>query len=162
MGSIGLAASLGTTLLVDLTDQMGSPKARTLADIAAEGPRLAEVRPGRRGVAVIRSGLLPQAEVDLVVDMMALRWHGVVVLLGSGEWAGAVVPLRPLFPGWLAPTTTETSVWQRVPGGSSPPGPGPILPLLRSGAVRRMLAGGMPATGRWLRGWRTVWEMPWG
>lgn len=162
LGSIGLASALGTALVVDRTERWGTGSGRTLADVATEGPRLTEVSPGRRGVAVLRSGMLPVVDAASVVEALAAHWPGVVVCLDAREWPKAIVPLRPLYPGWLAPTTTETSVWQKVPGGSSPTGPGPVLPLLRAGATRRMLAGGLPPPGAWLRAWRQVWEMPWG
>lgn len=162
LGSLGLAASMGTALVIDLADQMGSGSRRTLADLASEGPRLDDISPGRRGVAVLRSGHLPVADAVAIVQALATHWPGVVVRLDFGEWAGAIVPVRPLYPGWLAPTTTETSVWQKVPGGSSPTGPGPVLPPLRVATARRMLLGGLPPAGAWLRAWRPVWEMPWG
>jgi hypothetical protein len=162
LGSIGLAAAMGTALLVDLADQMGSRSPRTLADVASEGPRLTEVSPGRRGVAVLRSGHLPAAEAATVVDALATRWPAVVVRLEARDWPGPTVPVRALYPGWLAPTTTETSVWQKLPGGSSPTGPGPVLPTLRAATTRRILAGGVPPPGAWLRAWRPVWEIPWG
>jgi len=162
LGSIGLAASMGTALLIDLADSMGHGSRRTLADLASEGPRLTEVSPGRRGVAVLRSGHLSVADAAATVYDLAAHWPGVVVRLDAREWPGPIVPVRPLYPGWLAPTTSETSVWQKIPGGSSPTGPGPVLPLLRPATARRMLIGGLPAAGAWLRAWRPIWEMPWG
>jgi hypothetical protein len=160
LGPIGLAASLGTALVVDAS--AGARRGtRTLADIARDGPRLDELSPGRAGVAVIASGDLAAPEIEAVVGRLATRWPAVAVRIGGLEWDGPTVPLRPLYPGALAPEPAGAAVWQPVAGGSRPPGPGPVLPRLRPSLVRRVLAGAAPNNGRWVRSWRQVWELPW-
>lgn len=161
VGPMGLAAAAGTALLVDLGDQLGSGKARTLADLSGDGPRLDELSPGRTGVAVVRAGASEVIRCAELIDRLATRWPAVVVRTVDGSWPGPVVPVRPLYPGWLAPNTVEPSVWQAMSWSSRPPGPGPVLPMLRAPEVRRMLQGGMPIKGRWLKTWERVWEMPW-
>ncbi|MCI0677609.1 MAG: hypothetical protein L0Z63_01005 [Actinobacteria bacterium] len=160
LGSIGLVAARGTGLVVDTGGQLGRGR-RSLADLASDGPRLDEVGPGRSGIAVLGSGHLPLVEVESVAGILATRWPGVVVRLCGDGWTGATVPVVPLYPGCLAPEEMGAAVWQRIAGGSQPPGPGPVLPDLRSSLVRRVLGGGHPGRGRWVRAWSRVWEMPW-
>lgn len=158
---LGLAAAIGTALVIDLEDRLGGPSARTLVDIAADGPRLEEARPSRKGIAVIRSGGLGMGDVRDLTFRLASSWPAVVVRLGGGDWSELVVPVRTLYPGLLAPLSATPAVWQRVRGGVGPPGPGPVLPYLGAGTVRRILSGGAPAPGRWVTAWRAVWEAPW-
>jgi len=160
LAPVGLAASVGTALIVDLADQTGRG-GRTLADVAREGPRLAELSPGRSGVALLRGGDLPVLEVPGVIDDLASRWPAVVVRLADHGWPGPTVPVIALYPGRLAPVSSAAAVWQRLPAGPRPPGPGPVLPLIRPWLVRRVLAGGLPGRGPWVEAWREVWELPW-
>lgn len=160
VGSVGLAASAGTALLVDMGNQLGGGSGRTLADLVGDGPRIDELSPGRTGVAVIRSGPVDLDSAAILVDKLASRWPAVVVRVGA-YWPGAVVPVEPLYPGCLSPPAGLPAVWQSFPWSSKAPGPGPILPRLRSGEVRRVLLGGLPSPGRWLRAWDRVWELPW-
>lgn len=160
---VGLAASAGTALIIDLVAEatLAGP-GRTLHDIAVDGPRLSELSPGRRGVAVVRGGGLAAAEMLDVVDTLSAHWPAVVVRVHDGDWPFPVVSVVPLFPGVLAPVSSRPGgVWQPVRGGAEPPGPGPILPRLGSLQIRRMLAGHLPRRSRWISAWRQVWEMPW-
>lgn len=159
---VALAASAGTALVVDMGETLGRAGARTLEDIAADGPTRAEAVPGRKGVAVIRSGRLRTEDAVELVGRLALAWPAVVIRTGPGVWRGPVVPVEPLFPGLLCPRGSHPAVWQRVRGGpSSAPGPGPVLPPAGAANIRRILAGGMPLPGRWLRSWRRIWGLPW-
>lgn len=161
---VGLAASAGTALIVDLVAGVatGGP-GRTLRDIFGDGPRLSELSPGRRGVAAIRGGDLEPAEVVEVIETLAGRWPAVVIRVGTGDWPFPTVSVVPLFPGVLAPLSPRPGgVWQPVRGGVEPPGPGPVLPRVGSLQVRRMLSGRLPRRGKWVSAWRQVWEMPWG
>lgn len=161
LGPIGLAGCAGTALIVDLGDRLGLSTHRTLVDLSLDGPRKAEATPARKGIAVLGSGGIGVAEAHDLVMRLASGWPAIVVRLGGQEWPGAVVPVTPLFPGVLAPTSTRPAVWQRMRGGSDPPGPGPLLPPVGAGTVRRALARGAPMPGRWLRAWRPVWGLPW-
>ncbi|MGD2103469.1 MAG: hypothetical protein PVG83_14650 [Acidimicrobiia bacterium] len=161
---IGLAAAAGTALIVDLVaDAPHTPSARTLRDVAADGPSLAELSPGRRGVALIRGGGLDHPEAVDVIETLTGRWPAVVVRTSPGSWPFPEVPVIPLFPGVItvAPATRHAGVWQPVRGGSEPPGPGPVLPLLRPWLVRRLLSARLPRRSAWVRAWSKVWEMPW-
>ncbi|HEX6947642.1 MAG TPA: hypothetical protein VF246_09860 [Acidimicrobiia bacterium] len=158
---IALAAAAGTALVVDLGQTLGREGKRTLADVAAEGPTSSEAMPARRGVAVIRAGGLDPVETARLVDRLATGWPAIVVRLTGGEWPGPVAPVHPLYPGVLAPRDRRPAVWQRVRGGSDAPGPGPVIPPAGAANVRRILAGGVPLPGRWLRSWQVVWRLPW-
>lgn len=162
---IGLAAAAGTALIVDLVARdPQNASVRTLRDIAADGPSLAELSPGRRGVAMIRGGGLDVSELVPVIEALTGRWPAIVVRTSSGTWPFPEVPVVPLFPGVIhaVPATRHAGVWQPVRGGSEPPGPGPVLPWLRPGLVRRMLSARLPQRSRWVGAWAQVWEMPWG
>lgn len=161
LGPIGLAASAGTALVVDLGEGLRIPRRRTLADVAAEGPRLEELAPGRRGVAFMSGGGLALKEAAELVERLGRHWPALVVRVGASGWDGPVVPVIPLYPGWLAPDHAGAAVWQAVPGGGRPPGPGPLLPSPGRSTTRRVLAGGMPASGRWVKAWLQVWRLPW-
>jgi hypothetical protein len=158
---IGLAASVGTALVVDLVST-ASHGGRTLADIVAEGPKLSELSPARAGIAMLVGGRVPLDSAFEILDQLGHHWPALVVRLPGATPTVASVPVVPLFPGKLAPREPSTpGVWQPVAGGSEPPGPGPVLPTLRAGTVRRLLSGQLPRRSRWVAAWRPVWEMPW-
>lgn len=161
LGPIGLAAAAGTALVVDMGTGVRTPRGRTLADLAVDGPRLEELAPGRRGVAFMSARGLAPDQVATLVGRLSRHWPGVVVRTGGAVWDGPTVPVLPLYPGWLAPDHEGAAVWQSVPGGSRPPGPGPVLPNPGRAMIARVLAGGLPGRGRWVRAWLPVWEMPW-
>ncbi len=158
---IGLAATPPACLVVDLKGDLNLPKARTLADILAEGPRLDELSPGRTGVAVIPAGPIGTDEASSVVATLARRWPAIVIRTTPGSWPGPTVPVNPVYPGLLTPSGPATAVWQPLGPLADPPGPGPVLPMLRTGVVRRLLSGQMPTRSRWISAWRRVWELPW-
>lgn len=161
---VGLAASAGTALIIDLVaGETGTGHGRTLRDIADDGPRLSELSPGRQGVAMVRGGGLKTSEMLEVVETLSGRWPAVVVRVGGESWPFPTVPVVPLFPGVLAPVVVRPGgVWQPVRGSGEPPGPGPVLPRLGPLVVRRLLGGHLPRRSRWVSAWRQVWEMPWG
>jgi hypothetical protein len=162
VGSIGLAASVGTALVVDLVDPAADGGRRTLRDLADEGPSLQEMSPGRRGVAMIRGG---GVEPDLAVDVireLSRRWPAIVVRVDGGESLFPTVVAVPLYPGRLLPVPGASNcVWQPVGLGAEPPAPGPVLPRLRPAVLRGLLSGRLPRRSRWIDSWRAIWEMPW-
>lgn len=154
---IGLASAAGAALIIDLIAP--NRTRRTLTDIILDGPRLDELSPGRRGVAVLGAGAATPAELRDPVERLAASWPAIVIR--AEQWPGPTVPVRGLFPGVLAPSIPETAVWQRLGWGSRAPGPGPVLPAIPAWAVRRMLDGGLPVSRRWVEAWVQVWRMPW-
>lgn len=159
--ALALAANIASCLVVDLIGDVNLAKSRTLADILEEGPRLDELSPGRPGVAVITRGSIDPSDAQQVIAGLSASWPALVVRVEPGGWAGPTVPVTPVYPGLLAPTRVETSVWQPLVPLANPPGPGPVMPSLRHGLVRRLLAGQIPSRSRWIAAWRAVWELPW-
>ena len=156
---VGLAASAGTALIVDMAPGPGARRSR--ADLTEDGPHLDEISPGRSGVAVIAAGPASQSEVTSVVERLAARWPAVVVRDGGPGWPGPVVPVHVLYGQGLMTWDEGAAVWQSLGSGEKPPGPGPILPPISPRLVRQLLKGWLPRPGRWIRAWREVWEMPW-
>ncbi len=162
VAALGLAVSVGTSLVVDLENK-GRPGERSLTSILAEGPHLDELSPGRTGVACLPGGHIGSADAVKLIHRLKERWPAVVVRCGA-PWADIPsVPVVPLVPGRLVPQPPiDHAVWQPVGGMSTrPPGPGPVLPRLRSSLFRRLMDGRQPGRSRWISAWRPVWEMPW-
>ncbi len=161
LGAMGLGQAAGTALLIDLCQDLDLRSDRTLADIVADGPTLRELSPGRSGVALLASGALASSDLVTVVESLASHWPAIVIRCGPGQWAGPTVPVRPLLPGLLRSQLSSPAVWQPLATAGKPPGPGPVLPRLRSTTVRRMLSGKTAGRSRWVRSWGPVWGMPW-
>jgi hypothetical protein len=161
LAALGLAQVVGSALVVDLCRDLAL-NGRTLSDIAAEGPSLYELRPGRSGVAILGSGPITAEESRPLIESLAEGWPGVVVRCHPDQWDGAIVPVRALLPGLLRSTEQGPAVWQPAGSAIKPPGPGPVLPRLRGSLVRRLLAGRAASRARWVRAWERVWSMPWG
>ena len=162
---LGLAAAAETALVVDL-DPNGPryPGPASLADLVAEGPRRADLVPARKGVAVLRNGGVNVAEAREVVEALIEGWPQVVVRVGEPGAArgfASLVPVWPLFPGVLAPSIDELSVFQRTGFSVTPPGPGPVLPRPRPSVLEGLLNGVVARRSRWLAAWRQVWRLPW-
>lgn len=159
---LGLALAAGSALVVDL-DPQGPPYPgeRSLVDMAADGPTRSELTPGRARVAVLRNGGADPGLGVQVVQVLASSWPVVVVRVGHFPVPFPIIPVRPLWPGFMAPVGERPSVWQRVRGGGDPPGPGPALPPPGRRAVMSLLAGRRPPGSRWVRSWAAVWELPW-
>jgi hypothetical protein len=161
ISALGLAQVAGSALVVDLCRDLAL-EGRTLSDLAAEGPSLSELSPGRSGVALLGSGPITVEEARPLIASLAEGWPSVVVRCPAGQWDGPTVPVRPLMPGFLRATDAGPAVWQPIGPSTRPPGPGPLLPRLRSSLVRRLLAGHAAGRAKWVRAWEKVWEMPWG
>lgn len=159
---LGLAMAAGTALVVDIDpDGPAYPGERTVAEMTDEGPRRPEMRPERTGVAYLRNGGAdPLAALDLV-GTLSITWPVIVARVAGTPVPFPVIPVRPLWPGFLAPDGTRPAVWQMVPGGGDRPGPGPVLPPPGRATVTALLAGRRPLRSRWVRAWAQVWELPW-
>ena len=161
VGAVGLVATVGTGLVVDLLTDRPTGK-RTLRDLVSDGPSLAELSPSRRGVALLRGGGVDEQAALDVIDRLAQRWPAVALRVAGPGLPLPIVPVVPLYPPGLLPSPAETHcVWQPVGTGSDPPGPGPVLPRLRPSTLRRLLSLQMPRRSRWVAAWAPVWEMPW-
>lgn len=160
---LGLALAAEVAVVVDLDPHAPPyPGERTVAELAADGPRRVELLPARAGVATVGAGDVTPAEGVAVVERLASAWPAVVVRVGEAAVVPfPVIPVRPLWPGFLAPTTDRASVWQLMVGSGAPPGPGPVLPPPGRGTVTALLHSRAPWRSRWVRAWRRVWELPW-
>lgn len=159
---LGLALAASRALVVDLDpDGPAYPGERSVAEVAHDGPRRAELVPDRSGVATLRNGGIGTLAAIEVVGTLAETWPAIVVRVGGEPVPFPVIPVRPLWPGFLAPLGQSPSVWQAVPGGIEPPGPGPVLPPPGRATVAALLGGRRPVRSRWVRAWAQVWELPW-
>lgn len=159
---IGLAASVGTALVVDLDGGLSIGQDRTLADLVEYGPSRLELSPGRSGVAMISGSHVDLGSALEVLDHLASSWPAIVLRSSSSSLPYPTVPVRALFPGLLSAATDLPAVWQPVGAGNRPSGPGPVLPRLTGRLVRRLLAGGLPRRSRWVGSWARIWDLPWG
>jgi hypothetical protein len=159
---LGLAAAAGTALMIDLDPEGPAyPGDRSLAELAADGPRRVELSPERTGVAVVRNGGVAWGEAAAVIDELIAGWPAVVLRVGREPVPYPVVRVVPLLAGALAPASGRAAVWQAAGFKSRPPGPGPVLPPLSRVHVIRLLEGRIEPNSRWVRAWRRVWELPW-
>jgi hypothetical protein len=168
LAPLGLAASAGTALVIDL-DPLGPryPGGPSLADLVREGPRRSDLSPARRGVVVLRNGGVSTTAASEVVSALVAGWERVVLRLPPrpvpAAVGGPVVPVHLLIPGALFPHPTGPAVYQSSRAMLPLPGPGLRLPVPAAGTVAGLLKGRLPVVGdRWVRAWRAVWEAPWG
>jgi hypothetical protein len=161
LAALGLGQVAGTALVIDMCRDLTIRAGRTLADIAEEGPALGELSPGRSGVALLSSGSLAVADCVSVIEALAPNWPAMVIRSHPGQWEGPTVPVRALLPGFLQTTEPGPAVWQPLTLGLRPPGPGPVLPRLRSTLARRLLSGRADGRARWVRAWGPIWGLPW-
>jgi hypothetical protein len=167
LAPVALAASVGTALVVDL-DPFGPPYpgSASLADLVEEGPRLDDLRPTRRGVAVLRNGGIEAAAACDVIAALAKGWPRLVLRLASisdaavGQGGGAV-PVIPLLPGGMTPRCERPAVYQQMGWHIKAPGPGMTIKTPPRSAATALLEGRVPVRSRWVRSWRRVWEMSW-
>jgi hypothetical protein len=162
VGPVGLAASRGTALVVDLEADGAGKDRRTLRDLVVDGPTRGELSPARPGIALIAGGGVDHDSAIELIGELSKTWPAVVVRVPTPAWPYPTVPAFPLYPGHLMPSPPISHcVWQPVGTGATPPGPGVLLPRLRPGTLRRLLSGHLPRRSRWVAAWSAVWEMPW-
>jgi hypothetical protein len=161
---LALAAAAGTALVVDL-DPLGPtyPGTGSLAELVEQGPRLADLRPARKGIAVLRNGGIDAAAAREVLAALGEGWPRLVLRLppAAGGESGSTVPVVPLLPGGMTPSCDLPAVYQQVGWHLEAPGPGITMKTPARPTVAALLEGRLPARSRWVRSWRRVWEMPW-
>ena len=161
---LALAAAADTALVVDL-DRNGPryPGSGSLAELVEEGPRRDDLRPSRRGVAVLRNGGIAATDAAEVIAALVAGWPNVVLRLPSAATDVSVplVPVVPLLPGGMTKRCRRPAVYQQIGWHEKAPGPELVIPTPSRSTVRAFLEGRMPAPGRWVRAWRQVWETSW-
>jgi hypothetical protein len=166
LAAIGLAASRGVALVVDLDRSAPAyPGRLTVRDLLDDGVRRAQLSPAASGVAVLGNGdAEPGAAVELI-EVLAAGWPAIVVRAGSDPDPFSMVPVSADFPAIrreagrnVRPRTSGVSV------GGGRPGPDDdiLLPPLRRSQVRAMLNGHIRPGWRWVKAWRSVWDVAWG
>lgn len=158
---LGLAASAAPSIVVDLDPEAPPyPGSRTLAMLAADGPRRDDLVPTRSGVAVLANGGIDLDDALPLVDALTRSWPAVVLRSGRSRPPYPLVRVFGLLPG-LTPAIEGPAVYQRLGPGSPPGLAGLVLPPVGRGEILRMLAGGRPSSRRWVAAWRRAWELPW-
>jgi hypothetical protein len=153
---LGLAASAGTCLVVDLDPTAAPLPGATLTDLLRDGATSAHLRAGRTGVAVIGNGGIAEPEVAGLLEGLTAGWPAVVLRVPPGE---ASIPVFSLDPPELRPARAFRAVWQAsVPGSRAP---GVVLPPLRRSAVRALCRGVVEPRSRWVRAWHEIWDPSW-
>ena len=159
---LALAAAAGDALVVDL-DPAGPryPGLSSLAQLVESGPRLADLQPIRRGVAVLRNGgVQPEAGREVIAALIA-GWPNVVFRVAVELERSPTVPVVPLLPGTLTEKWHRAAVYQQLGWGQKAPGPGLTLPTPPRASVTALLEGRQPVPNRWVAAWRRVWDMSW-
>ena len=168
LAPLGLAIAAGRpSLVVDLDEQGPSyPGPSSLAGLAADRPRLSDLRPGRTGVAVLRNGGVPASQASDVIEGILDGWDCVVLRLPPRTTVVVPIPIVPVrldIPGgWFGPVPSPAV---RQATGRRPRGTvvGVRLPVPSHSAIGALLRGEMPPRwDRWIRAWGKVWEVPWG
>lgn len=161
---LALAATVDTCLVVDL-DPHGPryPGDGSLAELVDQGPRLDDLRPSHRGIAVLRNGGIEPAATGDVVGALVKGWPNVVLRLPrlTSAMAMPLVPVIPLLPGGMTPTIDRPAVYQQMGFHEKAPGPGLTMPTPPRGVIAALLEGRLPGRRRWVRAWKEVWRMPW-
>ena len=159
---LGCALHRGTALVVDL-DPAGPPMPGDgdLASLVARGPTEAELRPERRGVAMIGNGGIAASDAADVIAALADRWPNLVLRCAPshGPPEGAV-PVIPILPAPFTIRIDRPSVYQRTHFGGEPVKGAPVLPSPKPGTVRALLAGRAPGRrDRWVGALEQVWSL---
>lgn len=156
IGPLGLAASVGTCLVVDLDPTAPAYPGPTLADLLRDGVTAAHLRTGRDGVAVIANGGITEPDALELVEGLTAGWPAVVFRVPPGQ---SSIPVLPLDPPELRPERAFRAVWQSATRGAR--APGVVLPPLSRSAVSALCRGIVEPKRRWVRAWQPVWESTW-
>ena len=160
---LALAAACDTALVVDL-DPSGPayPGRGSLAQLVEDGPRLSDLQPRSKGIAVLRNGGVGVEDSADVVAALSSNWPNLVVRAPAAAPSEAypTVPVVPLLPG-LSVSTGVAAVYQQMGWLLPAPGPGLLVPTPPRGVVRALLEGRTPRPSRWSRAWAKAWGMPW-
>ncbi len=156
---LAIASARSTALVVDLDrDGLTLPGERTLADLVADGPTLAELVPHRSGIACLpNGGVDPEAAQD-VLAALEKGWPDLIVRTRGPIDRLPVANVVPMLAGVSAPT--GPCVWVRTGLGPVDRHQGPEVRAPGRAAFAAALAG-RALRGRWLQSWSGVWEWPW-
>lgn len=156
---LGLAASVGSCLVIDLDPESPPIGGRSLRDVIDSGLTATDLQPAT-GVAVVANGGVSVEEAASVVEEMARGWHRVVYRAGSDPVDAPVVPIHPSLPGPLGPPSGRCVVQSTLPGRSRTDAVVTLPPLRRS-QILAMLDGKIEPRWRWVRACRAIWGSSW-
>ncbi len=154
---IVLASAHDTALVVDLGEgSIVYPGEHTLAALVNDGPRLVDLTPDRKGLAVLPNGGVGVEESAEVIWALIEGWP-LVVLRGRADQFGVHIPVVPLYPGvdqHDPAVFVSTGLIEPIDADSLVvPGP--------SRATARRVIGGGSAPRRLVSAWEKVWSHPW-
>ena len=153
-----IATARPTVLVVDLdADGLEFPGERTLADLVADTPTLAELAPGRYGVVSLPNGGVSPEHAAGVMSALMRGWPDVVVRSRAPIAGVPFVNVMPALPG-VGPSGPCAWVRSGLASGLDEEGVH-VRPPTRN--AYRAVHTGSTLSGRWLRSWAAVWEWPW-
>lgn len=154
---LGLAASAGRCLVVDLDDSAPGYSSVTLRGLVDDGLRAIDLEP-ESGVAVLGNGGIPFSEAAPTIDRLLGVWGRVVVRDGGEAHPFRVLRVEPWLPDPLGPQGAD--LVQATERGQVVSGT-PMLPPLRRHQINSIIRGTIEPRWRWVRAWRTAWSRPW-
>lgn len=157
IGPFGLAASVGTCLVVDLDPHAPSLADRTLRQLLDDGPSSSDlgVSPG---VSAIGNGGVEYSEAADLIEHLTTVWGRIVLRSGSDSHPYRTLRVEPLLPRPLTPESVD--VVQAMQSGQQADG-AMILPPIRRNQIRSILDGQLEPRWRWTRAWRPAWSRSW-
>ena len=154
---LGLAASAGTCLVVDLDPTAPGHSQRTLRQLIEDGPSALDLE-ARTGVSVISNGGVEYEEAAELIEYLITVWGRVVLRSGPTSHPYRTLEVEPLLPDPLTPRSPD--VLQAIHSGQRVQ-EAMMLPHLRRHQIRAMLDGQLEPRWRWTRAWRTAWCRAW-
>ncbi len=162
MAPLGLAASVGTALVVDCDAQAPTYPGRNVAELADLGLRRVDLLPARRGVAVLGNGGLDLDSVMDIVGHLRRGWPSIVLRAGVFDPPGVpVIPAIVLLPDPLTPKVDGPCLAQRIGRSSGSIDGGIMLPPLSRSQLVAMMSSRINPRWRWVKAFRRVWDLPW-
>lgn len=154
---LGLAASAGRCLVVDLDGSAPAYSNHTLRDLVDDGLRAVDLEAGP-GVAVLGNGGITFSDAAPTIDRLLEVWGRVVVRDGDAPHPFRVLRVEPMLPDPFGPERVD--VVQATERGQTWAG-SHVLPPLRRQQIRSILHGSIEPAWRWVRSWRPVWSRSW-
>lgn len=154
---LGLAASVGRCLVIDLDEVAPAHSSRTLRQVLDDGASSSDlsVTPG---VSVISNGGVGYDEAADLIEHLTTVWGRIVLRTGGEPHPYRTIDVEPLLPSPLAPVSAD--VLQAVQRGQRAEGV-MMLPPIRSHQIRSILGGRLEPRWRWTRAWRDAWCRAW-
>jgi hypothetical protein len=163
IAALTLASTRSTALVIDLDSRQHRwCDGQSLRCLIEEGPTGSDLHPVRSGVALVGNGGIEPYEASEVLEALIAGWEDVILVLPHDlEVPVPIVPVRPHADPTLLVPFTRPAVYVKSGWTGPTATPGPIVRRPRAAAIQRLMGGGLPVPGRWIRDWSAVWGMPW-